>query len=225
MLKVGDRIIFDVTGGDMMECTELQIRLGPAIFAIWVDHNGDGAKIIRITDQTEEYYVLEFDDGCVIGEVSKIYFEDLIDGEKEITLPVDQRSVAMELLMREHSAVCFDDFKEVTNILLSGFPGYEKMSGVDLIEDLTDQGLHPEYIRRTVDLKVGDKVQVVTGVVNDRDLGFDEIFKEAIGKVTEINDDRPTPISVDCEKIGRHDSFWRTELEFLGRKDDDGTNN
>ena len=222
MLKVGDRIIFDVTGDGKVEPEVLKVTLGSIIFLLWVKHDGCEANIIYIHSEKLGTYDIKFEESVVFHEVNKIHFEDLIEGKEEAILTVDQRSVAIELLLREHSALCSDDFDEVTSMLLGGFPGYEKMNGTELIKDLTDQGLHPEYIRRTIDLKVGDRVKVVGGVNNDRDLGFEKIFKDAVGRVSEINDDRPTPISVECKKIGRHDSFWRSELELLGREPEDG---
>lgn len=222
MLKLGDRIIFDVTGNNQVSPVNLKDILGAALFILWIKYDGCEAEVVQIVDQAAGYFDIKFDEDVTFLAVSKIHFEDLIEGKEEEILTVDQRSIAIELLMREHSAICEDDFDEVTNLLLGGFPGYEKMKGLELIKDLTDQGLHPEYVRRTIDLKVGDRVKVVGGVNNDRDLGFEKIFKDAVGEVSEINDDRPTPISVNCVKIKRHDSFWRSELELLGRKTEDG---
>lgn len=61
-------------------------------------------------------------------------------------------------------------------------------------------------------MKINEQVKVIKCI--DSAVPIDEKYIGQIGTITEINKDRPSPISVDFIKLGC-DSFWYEELEIL----------
>ena len=61
-------------------------------------------------------------------------------------------------------------------------------------------------------MQIGTMVRVIDSV--DPACPIDQKFFRKVGVVKDVNDDRPSPITVDFGKLGR-DSFWLDELEKI----------
>jgi len=147
MLKVGDRIIFDVTGDNTVDPEKLKARLNAYDFLMWVRHDGCEAEVVQVIDKSSGHYNIEFEDTTILYGVSKIHFEDLIEefiaeaNPTGLAVAKDKRPVAIRILVKQHLDLISDDMDEAEGILKTGFPGYEKMSSVDLYTELSEQQL------------------------------------------------------------------------------------
>ena len=53
--------------------------------------------------------------------------------------------IALDLFLKEHLAMCRDDFKEVREVLWNGFGGYESMTEAEALEMLEEQEMQEAY--------------------------------------------------------------------------------
>ncbi len=61
-------------------------------------------------------------------------------------------------------------------------------------------------------MRIGDTVKVIRS--SDAAVPVQKQFMNQTGKITQINRDQPTPISVDFGELGG-DSFWSSELRRI----------
>lgn len=64
------------------------------------------------------------------------------------------KQLGLDILLKEHMALCVDDHDEIETILRGGCIGLEKMSETQIVEELTTEGLMDRY-ERELALKKG----------------------------------------------------------------------